>query len=64
MGLLESDSVLYTTTTDSKDTLDDYYVVFKAQLGTIEAHGGNPGYHRTLQCRHFEEKLKALKGED
>ena len=38
IGLVESNVALSTTTMDPKDTLGDYYKVFKAQLDTIEAH--------------------------
>ena len=48
MGLIKSNTVLYTTTMDSKDTLDEHYRVFKAQVDTIKEHGGNPGYHGDL----------------
>jgi hypothetical protein len=35
MGLVKSDSVLYTIIMDSKDTIDEYYRVFKAQVNMI-----------------------------
>ena len=73
MGSVESDAALFTTTMDSKDTLDEYYRVFKAQIDTIEAHGGNPGYHGAVYREHYDalmlskgydtkEKLDAVNG--
>ena len=54
MGLVESNTALFTTTMDTKDTLDEYYRVFKAQIDTIEAHGGNPGYHGAVYHEHCD----------
>ena len=54
MGLVKSDLALFTNPMDSNDTLDKYYRVFKAQVNTIEAHGGNPGYHGVVYCEHYE----------
>ena len=55
MGLVESNVALFTTQTDPKDTLDEYYCVFKEQVDTIEAHGNNPQYHGTVYHKHYEE---------
>ena len=63
MGSVESDAALFTTTMDSKDTLDKYYRVFKAQIDTIEAHGGNIGYHGAVYCEHYDA-LTLSKGYD
>ena len=54
MGLVESNMVLYTTTMNGADTLDKYYRIFKAQVDTIEAHGGNPGHHGAVYCKHYK----------
>ena len=48
---------------DLKDTLDEYYRVFKAQVDIVEAHGGNPGYHGAVYREHYEA-LTASKGCD
>ena len=48
MDLVKSDTALSTTPVETKDTLDEYYRVFKSQVDTIEAHSGNPGYHVTV----------------
>ena len=48
MDLVESDAVLHTTIMRGSNTLDEYYRVFKAQIDTIGAHGGNPGYLSAL----------------
>ena len=63
MGLVKSDAALFTTTMDTKDTLDEYYQVFKAQIDTIEAHGGNPGYHGAVYREHYDA-LVLSKGYD
>ena len=44
MGLLESNTALYTASMKGSNTLDEYYRVFKEQVNIIVAHGGNPGY--------------------
>ena len=75
MGLVESDSALYTTIMKGNNKLDEYYRVFKAQIDTIEAHDGNPGYHSALAQEHLEvwlvskgfdtpEKQKTVVGDD
>ena len=52
--MVESNAALLTTTMDTKDTLDEYYRVFKAQIDTFEAHGGNPGYHGAVYREHYD----------
>ena len=52
MGLVKSNAALFTTPMETKDTLDEYYRVFKAQVNTIEAHDGNPGYHDAVHQKH------------
>ena len=41
MGLVKSNTALFTTLMEPKDTLDENYHVFKAQVGMT----GNSGYH-------------------
>ena len=45
MGLVKNDVTLFTNPMESKDILDEYYLVFKAQVDMIKAHNGNPGYY-------------------
>ena len=45
IGLDKSNMALLTNPMESKDTLDEYYCVFKAQVDMIEAHVVSPGYH-------------------
>ena len=61
VGLIESNTALFTNQMESKDTLDEYYRVFKGQVDTIKVHGGNPGYHGAVYCKHYEA-LKIRKG--
>ena len=58
MGLVKSNTALYTTTISDKDTVDKYYRVFKAQVDTIEARSGNPRYRQVLYCSHFDVYTK------
>ena len=73
MSLMESDTVLYTTIMKGSNMLDEYYRVFKAQVDTIKAHGGNSGYQLALTQEHMEvyivkkgfdtpKKQKSVKG--
>ena len=55
MGLVESNEWFFTTTMESKDAVDEYYRVFKAQVDTIEAHGSTPGHHGSL----YQERYNA-----
>ena len=52
MDLVESKAVLYATITKGNNTLDDYLCVFKPQIDTIKAHGGNLAiiwrWHRSI----------------
>ena len=54
MDLVKSGAALFTNPMEPKVTLDKYYRVFKAQVDTIEAHGGNPGYHGAVYREHYE----------
>ena len=58
MGLVESNMIVYTTTLDLKDTLNEYYWAFKAQFDTLKAPGNNPGYHGTLYWEHCNTYVK------
>jgi hypothetical protein len=44
---------------DSKDTIDEYYRVFKAQVNMIWVHGGNPGYHGAPYQEHYDTYVKS-----
>ena len=50
MGLVKSDIALYSTTTNSKDTSDEF------NMGELQ--GGKNGYHRTLYYGHFNAYAK------
>ena len=52
MGLVESNAVLFTASMETKDTLDEYYCVFKAQVDTTEAHSSSPWYHGVVDRIH------------
>ena len=52
MGLVKSDVALFATPMEIKDTLNEYYRVFKAQVDIIEAHVDKPGYHITVYREH------------
>ena len=54
MTIVESDLELYTIAQDPGETLDEYYKVFVAQVDTIDAHGGNAGYHPVVYALHLE----------
>ena len=41
--------------------LDDYYKIFKAQVDTIDAHGGNAGYHPVVFALHLSALIKKRK---
>ena len=53
MTIVESDVELYTTVQEKDQDLDDYYKVFRAQVDTIDAHGGNAGYHPVVYQLHL-----------
>ena len=58
MTLVQSDVELFTTTQDPNQHLDEYYKVLKAQVNTIDAHGGNAGYHTVEYKLHLTALLK------
>ena len=45
MDLVMRNAALYTKVMNFKDTLDEYYQVFKAQVDTTKTHSGKSGYH-------------------
>ena len=57
MMIVESDIELYTIFQGSGESLDVYYKVFKAQVDTIDAHGGNAGYHPVVYALHLAALL-------
>ena len=57
MAIVESNVELYTIHQGSGESLDEYNKVFKAQVDTIDAHGGNAGYHPTIYTAHKEATL-------
>ena len=59
LGLVESNKALYTITMESKDTLDEYYELFKAQVNTIKAYGGNLRYYDALYQEHYDAYVKS-----
>ena len=58
MAIVESDLELYTIAQDPGESLDEYYKVFLAQVDTIDAHGGNAGYHPVIYTAHMETTLQ------
>ena len=58
MTIVESDVELFTITQEANQTLDDYYKIFKAQVDTIDAHGGNAGHHPVVFQLHLAALLK------
>ena len=58
MTTVESDVELFTIVQEPGQDLDDYYKVFKAQVDTIDAHGGNAGYHPVVYMLHLAALLK------
>ena len=58
MTIVESDVELYTIGQDPGESLDEYYKVFLAQVETIDAHGGNAGYHPVVFALHLTTTLQ------
>ena len=61
MTIVASDIELFTMVQDHDKELDDYHMVFKAQVDTINAHGGNAGYHPEIYQLHLAA-LQVKKG--
>ena len=66
MTIVESDVELFTIHQAQGESLDEYYKVFKAQVDTIDAHGGNAGYHSVVFTLYLAALLqkKELAEED
>ena len=66
MIIMESNVEIYTIHQGSRESLDEYYKVFKAQVDTIDAHGGNSGYHPVVYALHLAALLekKSIAKED
>ena len=58
MTVVESDVELFTIVQETGQSLDDYYKVFRAQVDTIDAHGGNAGHHPVVFQLHVAAILK------
>ena len=58
MAIVESNVELYTIHQGSGESLDEYNKVFKAQVDTIDAHGGNAGYHPAVFALHLNTTLE------
>ena len=58
MAIVKSDAELYTIQQGFRESLDEYYKVFKAQVDTIDAHGGNVGCHPVVYALHLAALLK------
>jgi hypothetical protein len=57
MTIVESDVELFTIVQESGQSLDDYYKIYKAQVDTIDAHGGNAGHHPVVYHLHLANLL-------
>ena len=58
MTTVESNVELYTIHQRSWESLDEYYKVFKAQIDTIDTHGGNAWYHPVVYALHLAALLE------
>ena len=58
MTIVESDVKLFTNYQAPGESLDEYYKVFKAQVDTIDAHGGNAGFHPVVYALHLSSLLQ------
>ena len=58
MTIVESNVELYLIGQDPGESLDEYYKFFLAQVDTIDAHGGNAGYHSTIYTAPKEATLQ------
>ena len=55
---MESNVELFTIHQAQGESLDKYYKVFKAQVDTIDVHGGNAGYHPVVFALHLRAILQ------
>jgi len=58
MALVESDLLLYLSHMKSGEDPDDFMQLFKAQVNTINAHGGQAGLHPRLVLEHYDELVE------
>ena len=58
MALVESDLLLYLSHMKTGDDPDDFMRLFKAQVDTINAHGGQAGLHPRLLNEHYDELVE------
>ena len=63
MEAVESDADLYLTSQGKAETIDDFYRVFTAQVETINAHGGQSGFHPAVFATHLAA-LRVSRGVD
>ena len=59
MAYVESDLRLYTTFQRDKQNFDDYLSLFKANVETVNAHGGKAGFHPQLHSDTMGKLLEA-----
>ena len=53
MALVECHVDMMCTHQKASDTLEEYFRIFMARISTVNAHGGNAGYHKVLYNKHF-----------
>ena len=58
MTIVESDVELFAIFQSPGESLDEHYKVFKAQVDTIDAHGGNAGNHPVVYALHLAAFLE------
>ena len=64
MSYVESSYELFTFHQDKHDTLDNYSIMFKAIVDSIEAHGGRPWHHPKLAKERADIiRVRMLKAE-
>ena len=63
MALVDVTVNLFTTVQGKKQSLDDYYKIFIARRDTVDAHGGDAGFHRKL-FKNARAKIMLEKGRD
>ena len=59
MGLVKSNTVIFTTLVEMTDTLDEYYRLFKAHVDTTREHDGNPVYHGAIYSEDYNVLTKS-----
>ena len=63
MALVDVTVDLFTTIQGKKQSLDDYYKIFIARRDTVDAHGGDAGFHQKL-FKNERAKIMLEKGRD